>query len=247
MRNLIEQQLGFMKEIGYETIEKAPKGVGEIVECFNFWIDTIQPMLTDYAKGMTLSDIRWGAVLYKELNWAGHSAIFRAYLDCLRTLRGIFEMLVQTHILEKNCQIPREQDRFSFILSRLWELDESYQTFRVGMVDRMPGFDHEEQVRLRNLYHELSLYSHPSGRQLDLESAPVPLLDFKKADFELCTRLMLDVTDLMVAVAIELCPEISGVLREWLDRTKSWEQMQSWGMLMSLRRRSESRTERRTS
>jgi hypothetical protein len=110
------------------------------------------------------------------------------------------------------------------------------------MVDKMLRFDHEEQITLKSLYHELSLYSHPSGKQLDLESAPTPPLDFKKANFELCTRLMLNVTDLMVAVAIELCPEISNVLVEWLDRTRSWEQMKSLGMQMSLRRCSGSKT-----
>ena len=78
MRSFVDRELDYIREIAYETIEKAPEGVTDFMECVNFWIDTVQPMIEDFHKGMTLSDIRWGATLYKELNWAGHSAMFGA-------------------------------------------------------------------------------------------------------------------------------------------------------------------------
>ena len=145
-------------------------------------------------------------------------------------------MLVQTYVLESECHIPREQERFSFVLTELSRLDENYETFKVRMIDRMQGFAPEERERLRLLYHELSLYAHPSLKQMDLDSIPVPPLDFEKPDFELCVRLMLEVTDLMVAVAIELSPGVATILIEWLDRTASWKQMELWRMCMTLGR-----------
>jgi hypothetical protein len=236
MRRFVTQQLSYIRKVASETIKNSQEGVTDFVECMNFWIDIIQPIIKEYPKGISLLDVRWGALLYKELILAGDSAIFGAYLDSIRTLRAIFEMLVQTYVLEVECQIPREQDRFSYILSELVNLDDKGETFKVKMIDRMLGFSDVERKNLKKLYHELSMYAHPSATQLDLESATEPPIGYNGSDFQLCIKLMLEVTDLMVAIAIELRPEIAKSLADWLDRTQSWQQMSTWTMSMTLGR-----------
>lgn len=67
-------------------------------------------------------------------------------------------------------------------------------------IDRMPGFNDREGEQ-KKVYHELSLYAHPSATQLDLESAPEPPIGYNGSDFQACIKLMLEVTALMLAVA----------------------------------------------
>jgi len=157
---------------------------------------------------------RMFAIVPSELEWAFWAAILGQPLDSLRTLRYAFELLVQTHVLEKKYSLLKDDEKFVAQHRNMLANDEVHRSFYLELVDDMGGFDAngrpqgfdvEERETLKGIYRRLSKYTHPSYEQV-----------VNPPDLKLVTSLMLRLVDLMVAVAIDLFPSIAGEISKEL-------------------------------
>lgn len=206
----------YLRETAYETLQKAPNTFDVLVDCINFWIDVALP----YAKKRSIGELGYlGYKLvfftYKEMHQAFISIICGAYLDAMRTLRFIFEMLVQAYVLERAFESTPEKERLGKILVALQEMDRRHESFKTRMIDQMDGFNNKEKVRLKKLYSILSEFSHPTFKQFEIEPATAVLFSFDANELEKAVEAMIGITDLMTAIAIQKDPELARELSQY--------------------------------
>jgi len=205
-----------LRETAYETLEKAPNTFGVLVDCINFWIDVALP----YAKKRSIQELgylgyRLVFFTYKEMHQAFISIICGAYLDAMRTLRFIFEMLVQAYVLEKKFDRTPEKERLARILVALQEMDRHHESFKIRMIGQMDGFNKKEKRRLKRLYGLLSEFSHPTFEHFEIEPATVVLFSFDANELEKAVKAMIRITDLMTAIAIQKDPDLARELNQY--------------------------------
>lgn len=202
-KRLLVSMLNELKSVGFETIAKS-KRFDDLVECYNYWIDTI-PQLSDTAP--SILDMRWIMFLHREFEQAIISTMCGSYLDAMRTLRFIFELLVQSYALECRFKDLEANERYNRVLEGLEQMRKERRSFRSNFIDEMLGFTEMEKRKLRELYDRLSDFTHPSITHFELELPPTFAFDLRA--LELCVTSMVDVTDLMTAMALERTPEAS--------------------------------------
>lgn len=218
----------YLRETAYETLQKAPNMFDVLVDCLNFWIDVALP----YAKKRSIEELGYlGYKLvfftYKEMNQAFISIICGAYLDAMRTLRFIFEMLVQAYVLERAFENIPEKERLGKILIVLQEMDRRHESFKMRMIDQMSDFNDKEKKRLKKLYSVLSEFSHPTLKQFEIEPVTAVLFSFDANELEKAVEAMIGITDLMTTIAIQKDPELVKELNQYAR-----QDIEDFGMIL---------------
>jgi len=221
-----------LKETAYQTMEKNEKETVTLYECIDFWVDTIRPIMDKWKTSeYEYLAIQWMSFLYKELNQVLISSLGGAYLDAVRTLRSIFETLIHVYSLElRHVDKPRNE-RWNALSVELDRMEKKRKTFTSKFINELPGFSAGEKSHLHKLYEELSSYTHPSIRHLEMGPPTSILFNYDPEMLRVCAQLSAAVTDLMFAVALQLESKFRDGLNE---ATKCW--MKKLGMDFSLAR-----------
>ena len=212
-RRLLASMLNDFKSVGFETIAKSER-FDDLVECYNYWIDTI-PRLSDTAP--SILDLRWIMFLHKEFMQAIISTMCGSYLDAMRTLRYMFELLVQSYALETRFKDLEVSQRYHRVVEELEQMRKERRSFRSNLIDEMLEFNEAEKRKLRELYDHLSEFTHPSITHLELEMPPT--FAFDSDLLKLCVISMVELTDLMTSIALERTPEISEKAGVYFKKT----------------------------
>jgi len=219
-RRLLVSMLDELRSVGFETIATSER-FDDLVECYNYWIDTI-PRLSDTAP--SILDFRWIMFLHKEFMQAIISTMCGSYLDAMRTLRFVFELLVQSYALETRFRDLEVSERYDRVLEELEQMRKERRSFRSNLIDEMVGFHETEKRKLKGLYDRLSEFTHPSITHLELEMPPT--FAFDSHVLKLCVISMVEVTDLMTAIALERTPQISEKAGIYFKKTAEELDMQ---------------------
>jgi len=219
-RKLLGSMLSELRSVGFETITKSER-FDDLVECYNYWIDTIL-QLSDTAP--SILDIRWIMFLHKEFQQAIISTMCGSYLDAMRTLRFMFELLVQSYALETKFKDLQAGNRYNLVLEGLEQMRKQRRSFGSNLIEEMEGFSEMEKQKLRELYDHLSEFTHPSITHFELELPPT--FAFDPLALDLCVGSIVKVTDLMTAIAIERSPQISEKAGIYFKKTAEELRMQ---------------------
>ena len=165
-----------------ETSRQNPEGTAKLVWAFNLWIDTMprgaRPNPSDL-------EILWLAPLQKELIWAILATLCGSYMCALRTIRAIFEMLVQAAAPLSHGNIGERIEGLAFL-------------------------DAEERSLVKSkLWTEASAWVHPYRgwfkhiEQDRMEVEALSWFHYAPKLFDVCLRQLMILCDFMLVLALE--------------------------------------------
>lgn len=217
-RGVYDGFLGFLRNAAYETIEKAPDECDKLAKCIHFWIDFVFPRIKKRGGNeMGYLEYRLKIFVFKAMDEIYIMGISGAYLNAFRTLRFIFEMLVQARALEgKYPSNISEKDKLEFVLSKLKEIDKEKRSFKMSMISELRGFNDEEKRDLKGLYALLSMYSHPTRKQMETPFGKRAIFAFDKDEFEKLVETTVKVTDLMIVMTVMTAPSLANEVDDYV-------------------------------
>jgi hypothetical protein len=212
-RGVYDGFLGFLQKAAYETIEKAPHKYDTLRKCVSLWNYFVWPLIEKRGPNeLGYLGYRLAMFVFKATQEVFIMGTSGAYLNAFRTLRFIFEMLVQAHALEgKYPSDISETDKFALVISELRKRDNGKtSSFTTDMIYELKGFNDKEKKNLKELYGLLSMYSHPTRKQMETPFGKRAIFAFDKDEFEKLVETTVKVTDLMIVMTILAEPSLAN-------------------------------------
>lgn len=212
-RDYVDFFLDSFRRTAYESLQKAPDEYDILARCMHLWTDITFPLLRE----KRYEEIRYfGSRLltftFKGLIEAFVMGISGAYLNAFRTLRFIFEMLVQGHYLESSSTGISEKDRLAYILSSLQEIDRKKRSFKSRMIKKLPDVTEKEKEEMQQLYSFLSEYTHPTLKNFHVHTAASFIFNYDA--LRKIVEAMVRIVDLMIMLAMLEDPMLAKKLDE---------------------------------
>ncbi len=218
------------------TYKKNRKNFEIILDHSNNWIDPVRSLIAAYPLE------EWGLVGYRfaesfaDILLAIFETAGGAYFSAARTLRSLFESIVQAAYVDSRYprlpeiinegilqRISDEQEFDAFVRRTLVEVyslsgsDLQFLTgFKFAIIDQLDFLNEEERSYFKKIYSELSKIVHPTPRQVRMfiKDAGYGVTFFYDEQFSnKCITLADGVMDAILAILIHSYPRVRKSLR----------------------------------